>query len=92
MFTVLLTTLFMCSLNAWDLANFGGNNPFFNSQKRDYSNDRGGNSQYYNSQQNDYSNDLGGNDRNYNAQDNKRGEIYGDSNSYRGANGMIYNK
>ena len=52
----------------------------------------GGNSPYYNSQNNNYSNYRGSNDRDYNAQDNSKSDIYGDNNSYRGSNGMIYNK
>lgn len=51
-----------------------------------------GNSPYYNSQSHDNSNYRGGNDRNYNAEDNSRQQIYGDDNSYRSSNGMIYNR
>ncbi len=87
--------LFMvfCSSSSSLLADgYAGSSPYYRAESRDYGNDRGGNSPYYNSQNNDYSNYRGGNDINYNAQDNRRAPISGDDNSYRGSNGMIYNK
>ena len=70
----------------------GGSSPYYNSQQGDNSNFRGGNSSYYNSSQNDNSHFRGGNNATYDPQDNRKIEVYGDKNSYRKSNGMIYNR
>lgn len=92
----LIVALFSSNLYAYESGNsstvYGGNSPYYNASKQDYSNNRGGNSQYYNANKQDFSNFRGGNDVNYNASDNRRKPVYGDDSSYRGSNGMIYNR